>query len=97
MENLKQIAALAGYLGAAGGVVAGVMRILREYQKIREGMKCQLRSGMLHTYYKHRGGKQIRQYEAENFVLMYKAYKALRGNSFIDEIYEDVTSWEIIT
>lgn len=61
------------------------------------GMKCQLRSDMLHIYYQYRETKKIRQYELENFVHLYKAYKALRGNSFIDKIYKEVMTWEVIT
>lgn len=60
------------------------------------GMKCQLRSDMLHIYYEHKDDKRIRQYELENFIYLYKAYKALRGNSFIDKIYKEVLSWEVI-
>ena len=51
---------------------------------------------MLHTYYKHKDDGKIRQYELENFILMYKAYKSLKGNSFIDIIYNEVKTWEII-
>ena len=65
--------------------------------RLVEGQRCQLRSDMLHTYYRHKDSKKIRQYELENFILMYKAYKALKGNSFIDKIYKEVKSWEIIT
>lgn len=61
------------------------------------GMKCLLRSEMLRTYYHNKDTEQIRQYELENFVFLYKAYKALKGNSFIDEIYKKVMSWEVIT
>ncbi len=61
------------------------------------GMKCLLRSEMLRTYYHNKDREKIRQYELENFVFLYKAYKALRGNSFIDKIYEEVMSWEVIT
>jgi hypothetical protein len=61
------------------------------------GMKCQLRSDMLHIYYQYKDEGKIRQYEMENFVFLYKAYKALRGNSFIDKIYREVMSWEVIT
>lgn len=63
---------------------------------LMNGMRCQLRSDMLHIYYRHRDIKQIRQYELENFVQLYKAYKSLRGNSFIDKIYKEVMSWEVI-
>ena len=63
--------------------------------RLVEGQRCQLRSDMLHTYYRHKDGKKIRQYELENFILMYKAYKALKGNSFIDKIKDEVIKWEV--
>lgn len=65
-------------------------------KRLIEGQKCQLRSDMLHIYYTNKDGGKIRQYEAENFIFMYKAYKALKGNSFIDIIYNEVKTWEII-
>ena len=65
--------------------------------KLVAGMRCQLRSEMLRTYYHHKESKKIRQYEYENFVYLYGAYKALKGNSFIDKIYREVQSWEIVT
>ena len=64
---------------------------------IRDGQKCMLRADMLATYYKLREEKTIRQYEYENFLYEYKAYKALRGNSFIERIAREVAEWEIVT
>lgn len=61
------------------------------------GMKCQLRSEMLRTYYHNKDRGKIRQYEKENFVYLYKAYKALKGNSFMDDIYQEVRTWEVIS
>lgn len=65
--------------------------------KVSNGTKCQLRSEMLNIYYKHQDSKEIRQYEYENFVLLYEAYKALKGNSFIDKIYKEVQTWKVIS
>ena len=62
-----------------------------------QGIKCLLRSEMLRTYYHNKETKKIRQYELENFIMLYKAYKALKGNSFIDKIYKEVMSWEVLT
>lgn len=62
-----------------------------------QGIKCLLRSEMLRTYYNNKDDKKIRQYELENFIMLYKAYKALRGNSFIDKIYNEVMTWEVET
>ena len=65
--------------------------------KIANGQKCQLRHHMLEIYYKHIDTKIIRQYEYENFVYLYEAYKALRGNSFIDKIYKEIQGWKVVT
>lgn len=64
---------------------------------VARGVKCQLRSEMLDIYYTHKDTCKIRQYELENFIFLYKAYKSLRGNSFIDKIYKEVLTWEVIT
>lgn len=64
---------------------------------LMNGVKCQLRSDMLHIYYQNKDSEKIRQYELENFIYLYKAYKALHGNSFIDKIYKEVMEWEVIT
>lgn len=78
--------------------LAGVITpILAKIHKLSEGTKCQLRSEMLRTYYHNREKREIRQYEYENFVMLYEAYKALKGNSFIDKIYSEVKEWEIVT
>lgn len=61
------------------------------------GIKCLMRSEMLRIYYKCKDKEIIRQFELENFLALYKAYKALRGNSFIDIIYEEVITWKVIT
>lgn len=65
--------------------------------KIVEGQRCQLRAEMLRIYYKCKDAKKIRQYDAEHFDKCYHAYKALKGNSFIDEIYKKAHTWEVIT
>ena len=62
---------------------------------LTNGMKCILRSEMLRTYYNNKDSGKMRQYELENFVFLYKAYKALKGNLFIDKIKEEVMEWEV--
>ncbi len=65
--------------------------------KIANGMKCEHRTEMLRIYYHNKDAKKIRQFEYENFLMLYKSYKALKGNSFIDKIYKEVQTWEIIS
>ena len=90
--------------GAITGIVAALVLLIKPLRELvtndkrnRDGIKCLLRSDMLHTYYKHHEDKTIRQYEYENFVQLYKAYKALKGNSFIDKIAEEVKEWEVVS
>lgn len=78
-------------------IIAGaVVPVIVWLSRLIEGVRCQLRTAMLRTYYDCKDSKQIRQYEAENFHKNYAAYKALRGNSFIDDIRNDVREWEVI-
>ena len=52
---------------------------------------------MLHTYYRHREDHTIRQYELEDFLSLYRGYKALGGNSFIDRIKSEIDEWEVVS
>ena len=90
--SVTAIATLVGEIGVLLGVLIPVVANIR---KISNGQKCQLRSDMLHIYYHNKDEKRIRQYEYENFVMLYEAYKALKGNSFIDKIYSEVKTWEV--
>lgn len=80
-----------------GVLLAVIVPVIVAMRKISNGTKCQLRSEMLRIYYHHHETKEIRQYEYENFVMLYEAYKALKGNSFIDKIYKEVQTWKINT
>lgn len=80
-----------------GEAVGLVIAFLVWGKKIANGQKCQLRSDMLSIYYHNYEKCEIRQYEYENFVFMYEAYKALKGNSFIDKIYEEVKTWKVVS
>ena len=92
--DITTLLALIGEIVALIGVITPViMRV----NKISNGTKCQLRSEMLRTYYRNKDAETIRQYELQNFIMLYESYKALNGNSFVDKIYEEVMSWEVIS
>ena len=92
--TLTTIITLVSEIGVLLGVIVPVIVSIR---KIADGTRCQLRSEMLRIYYHNRENKIIRQYEIENFFMLYEAYKALKGNSFIDTIRDEVKTWEVIT
>lgn len=95
MNELNNITIVLGAIEMIFGLILIPLFIF--IRNLANGMRCQLRSDMLHIYYANKESKQIRQYELENFVYLYKAYKSLKGNSFIDKIYKEVMKWEVIT
>lgn len=95
MTEFGMIVTLIGGVDLILGLI--IIPIVVSIRKISKGTRCQLRSEMLRIYYHNRDTKEIRQYEFENFIYLYEAYKALKGNSFIDRIYNEVKTWKIVT
>lgn len=101
MTVLLMISSAAGAISAIAAALALFCRPLRDKligaKDLRDGQRCLLRATMLHTYYKHREDCTIRQYEFENFIYCYHAYKALNGNSFADKIHDEVKAWKVVS
>lgn len=101
MTVFTQIVVICSGICSISAALVLIVKPLRErvlgIKDIREGQRCLLRADMLAIYYHNRGKDQIRQHEKENFIYEYKAYKALGGNSFIDDIYNEVRKWEVVT
>lgn len=91
------LATLTTLIAEFSTLIGVIVPVIISIKKISNGTKCQLRSEMLRIYYHNRETEKIRQYEYENFVMLYEAYKALKGNSFIDKIYAEVKTWDILT
>lgn len=100
MEILEQLAEWAGDLCQVAACAALLIRPLREWllgtDALREGQRCLLRSEILRLYYRHHDERKLREYEYRNLEQCYKAYKALKGNSFVDHIHREMQEWEII-
>ena len=101
METLLLAAELAGAITGIAACICLLVKPLRNrvlgLNDVREGQRCLLRRDILDVYYRCRETKEIRQYEYESVVLLYKAYKALGGNTFIDHIYKEINEWEVVS
>lgn len=93
MTPAEIIALVSAAVTLAGIIISYLVTI----DKVMDGQRCLLRSEMLRIYYHNRDRGEIRQYEYENFVYLYEAYKKLKGNSFIDKIYKEVQKWKVLT
>lgn len=92
--SITLIITLVGEVAALIGVLAP---IIASNRKSKKGQLCLLRKAMLETYYSNREAKTIRQYEYENFFLLFDAYRLQKGNSFVVKIADEVKTWKVIT
>lgn len=61
-----------------------------------EATKCSLRNDILGIYDRCKEKRKITKWQLESITFSYKQYKALKGNSFIDLLYEKVQTFEVI-
>lgn len=100
MEIPKEITSAASAISTIVLLVVMFVKPLRNtflgLHELQDGQKCMLRSKMLRIYYKHIQDQEVHQYEYENFMYAYKAYKALHGNSFIEHVKNEVETWSVV-
>ena len=64
----------------------------------REANICLVRDRITHIYFKNLKNKTIKSYELENLTKLYALYTKLGGNSYVQTIYETITSdWEVVS
>ena len=61
-----------------------------------ETYKCLLRSEITRIYYANKDGQAIRSYDYENVSMLYASYKARGGNSYVDKIWDEIRTWDLI-
>lgn len=93
VEHAKDICSIAT---CAALLIKPVREWLMGTEALREGQRCLLRSEIVRIYYRHHDDRKLRAYEFQNLEQLYAAYKALKGNSFIDRIYAEMQEWDII-
>ena len=81
------------------GVLGFCINALKNYMKrdkvYGEALKCLLRANMTNTYFLYKNTKKIPLYCKQSWNEMYKAYKDLGGNSFIEDIKEKIDDLDI--
>ena len=61
-----------------------------------EATKCSLRNDILEIYDRCKDKEEITKYQLQSIEYSYKQYKALKGNSFVENIYERVQKFKIV-
>ena len=76
--------------------VGEIIALLVFAKYVVEAVKCLLRNDILGIYDRCKPTRQITRYQLQSAHLSYTIYKKLGGNSFIDEIMEEIKDFEII-
>lgn len=97
--TLQSVALFIGYLSTIGGAVLFMWRAVRKISAIAEGQKCLLRSKIMDIYYKHCDDDEptLREYERKNLDSLYLAYAGLHGNTFVEDIYQEMRHWRVVS
>ena len=91
----SQISAIA----AIGGAILFAWRVLKKLNDITGGLSSMERDRITATYYKHSDDEEptLRQYERESLDKLYASYETLGGNSFVQDLYEQMRHWKVTT
>ena len=98
-ETLKLVAGIVGYCVTIGGVFIWLAKIWRSITAEKNGVLCLLRSNIRKIYYSHCDEEDptIREYERQDLDDLYAGYHALHGNHFVDDLYEKMRHWKVVT
>ena len=100
MRVFQYIADNAGDICTIATCAALIIKPIREWLmgtgELREGQRCLLRAEIVRIYYRNHDDRKLREFEYKNMEACYIAYKALKGNSFIDRIHAEMQEWDII-
>ena len=103
MTPAVQIVGMFSGLSAFVTLCILMIRPLREKgldtKAVREGQRCLLRNEITAIYYRHNGeaSPTLREYERMNLDELYAGYKALDGNTYIEDIYHAMREWRVVS
>ena len=56
-----------------------------------------LRDSICKLFYEYRAEKTLPLYEKENLIQLYEKYHTLKGNHFVDYLYDEMKRWDVGT
>lgn len=68
----------------------------KEDVAIKEAIKYLIQSNLTNTFYAYEQLGKIPDYVYRNWLNLFRIYKALGGNEFVDKLAEKMSKWELI-
>jgi hypothetical protein len=93
MEILQFIKEYWVQLMFLGGIAVGVWQVK---QASKAATKCSLRNDILQIYQECKDKKEITLYQFEAIMLSYELYTKLKGNSFVQNIVNEIKTYRKI-
>ena len=96
---IDTIAGVITSIAVIGGAILFGWRVLKKLNDITGGLRSMERDRITSTYYKHSDEEEptLRQYERESLDKLYASYETLGGNSFVQDLYEQMRHWKVTT
>ena len=96
---INTLASQISAIDAIGGAILFAWRVLKKLNDITGGLRSMERDRITATYYKHSDDEEptLRQYERESLDKLYASYETLGGNSFVQDLYEQMRHWKVTT
>lgn len=94
---LKVVLTIVGFFvtGLLGYLTAKLKDYKNRDKTQEEALKCLLRSSITSKYYVYSELGEIPYYEKENINYLFKQYKAMDGNSYVEEIVMEMNNLPI--
>ena len=91
---MKAVLTVVGFAitGLLGYLVGKIKSYKARESNQEKALKCLLRSAITSKYYVYTEIGNIPSYEKENVAYMYEQYKAMGGNSYIDNIMKEMNT-----
>ena len=101
MDVISRISLILGIVLSVISIVTIIVTAIRRKRDnskaLAEGMKDLLRSEMEKMYYKNLSTQTLREYERKSLDSLFNAYhNGLHGNTFADDLYEEMRDWQIL-
>lgn len=82
--------------GGLGYCVNVIKNYKNKDQMQGEAIKCLLRANIVNQYYVYKQIGEVPFYVKESLHKEFEAYKALKGNSFVEDIMQEVDTWRVV-
>lgn len=83
------------------GVLGYLCSVVKNYKKktsaTNNALKIMLQNNLTNTYFVYSAKKKIPDYVYKNWLNMFKEYKSLGGNDFIDTLANKMDDWEFVS